>query len=282
MVKYRIILTGMLAVCLSVGLAAAKSIFLPDYTPEYSSRTPSRSSNKPVEKYNCARYGYESATKKGYDCKPHHIGNLLCYTCTKCGSQFKYETCSSPATLGGSTCGGYHDKCVCPSSYQTSSSSCGTGMKLGSRTCTGSDGVTKTECIEDQCYKLTTPAECKKNNKYCTPSSDPECSGKCMYEDCDIDACTYHQNAGECLTCTDGAICSAHHSECSSCCTQCTQPAPQCSYPNVDPDEYWCTTPNQNCATLGYNQTSSSCSNGQSPLKCPFGSAYKCVGDKTS
>ena len=176
-------------------------------------------------------------------------GKYMCY-CDK--SIYPNASCTSPQVLSGDSCvedgKTYYSQCSCPSNYNQT---CTGQNQQGSGTGCTQDGVT-----------YYTACQCKSGyNMTCSELGPTNPSDYCL-----INGIKYYN---DCKTCEN---------KCSldSCPTGVSCTYEDCSQKYCDIgclDEYiaWCTTPETDCAKLGYTKTTNECPNDY--LKCPYNSA---------
>lgn len=86
----------------------------------------------------CSDGGYASSQPSGQTCSQVSYYGRTCYTsCVDdcAGYTITDADCSAPMIAGGGSCGGKYKSCVCPSSYQYTSSNC--DKNLGGGSCEG-------------------------------------------------------------------------------------------------------------------------------------------------
>ena len=254
----------------------AKTTFLPDYAEgpfsgyklngDYNPKGDCDDKNSLYTTSNCT---YPKAVVSASQC-PFLPGH---YKECKCLPQFKLTSCSSPYILGGDSCDGKYEKCVCPSSvslyypndYCTQycegrciSKSCSpdrdeTGCQYG--TGSTSDGCGGTRIYCKSCSPMSSESGCS----YGTYSCSDGCGG--------TRTCCSSKPADPCegvtgTTCSAGYHCSSYGS-----CGQCTG----CSKDYVDP-----------CSGVSCG-SNASCSNGSCYCNSGYeGNAYSgCTKKKT-
>ena len=176
-------------------------------------------------------------------------GKYMCY-CDK--SIYPNASCTSPQVLSGDSCvedgKTYYSQCSCPSNYN--------------QTCTGQNQQgSGTGCTQNG-IAYYTACQCKSGyNMTCSELGPTNPSDYCL-----INGIKYYN---DCKTCEN---------KCSldSCPTGVSCTYEDCSQKYCDIgclDEYiaWCTTPETDCAKLGYTKTTNECPNDY--LKCPYNSA---------
>ena len=121
------------------------------------------------------------------------------YTKCVCLSKFKYKTCSSPYVVGGDSCDGKYEKCVCPSSVS---------LYYPNDYCTQ---YCEGRCVRKSCSPDRDETGCK----YGTGYTSDGCGGSRIY----CKACSPKSNETGCqygtYSCSDG--CGGTRTCCSSC-----------------------------------------------------------------
>ena len=232
----------------------------------------------------CKRYGYSLTS-----CNAGQLQGLKCpyntaYFDRCCDSRYKYDksACNYPNTVSGDSCGGkymcycdrnlypltgcsspqvpegtgcveegvtYYEKCVCPSNYN--------------QTCDGlnQEGVGK-GCTQNGVTYYTS-CQCKSGyNMTCTELGPVTPSDYCL-----MNGIKYYNN---CKTCENKCSLSSCPQNVSCEYEDCSQK--YCANACLSGYTYWCTTPETDCAKLGYVNSVSECGY-YSYVKCPYNEA---------
>ncbi len=194
-------------------------------------------------------YKYTSATCNS----PNELSTDSCggkYKCVCNRTLYPVTKCTSPQVVSNDSCTEegtkYYSECVCPSNYNQTCT--GTNQQGSGEGCTY-NGVTKyTACQCKAGYTMTCPELGPvKPSDYCL------LNGIKYYNECKT--CEFKCSLD---SCPDGVVCD--YEDCSQ---------KYCDIGCATNYTYWCTTPETNCTTLGYTQTTSDC-DGVASIKCPY------------